>query len=287
VERGVSGGFPALAAALGGGLAVVAVRDALAATPAASRWLMAALEPAKRARSEGYVPSVDEVRRLALLGAASLLAAGWWLVGAAPAFALALAGPAAVSWAIATRRGRYRREVEGAIPAISVAIADAMAGGRSVRAAVGAACWSLEGSAAAEMSRVAADLELGASLDAALAGLRGRVRSPRVDSMCTALLSQRLAGGDLIGLLRRSAESGAERARADSDARSATAQARFTGILVVAMPAGAGLLAELLSPGFVSGLLADGISTTLVLGAVALQVLGFVAIRRLSKVQVA
>jgi Flp pilus assembly protein TadB len=85
-------------------------------------------------------------------------------------------------------------------------------------------------------------------------------------------------------LLRRFAESAADRDRAEADARSATAQARFTGLLVVAMPAGAALLAELLAPGFIGGLLSDGASATLLALAAGLQAVGFAAIRRLSRI---
>ena len=77
------------------------------------------------------------------------------------------------------------------------------------------------------------------------------------------MLSQRIAGGDLVSLLRRYADAAAARERARADARSATAQARFTGLLVAAMPAGAALLAELLAPGFVTGLLRNGASLAL------------------------
>ena len=78
------------------------------------------------------------------------------------------------------------------------------------------------------------------------------MRSARVDAFAAALLSQRLAGGDLAGLLRRFAAGAAERDRVAEDARSATAQARFTGLLVVAMPSGGALFAELLQPGFLA-----------------------------------
>ena len=113
------------------------------------------------------------------------------------------------------------------------------------------------------MARVRAELELGAPTRDALEALRRRVGSPRVDSFAAALLSQQLAGGDLATLLRRFAAAAAERDRTEADARSATAQARFTGLLVVAMPAGAALLAELLEPGFVGGLLANPAAATL------------------------
>jgi tight adherence protein B len=134
------------------------------------------------------------------------------------------------------------------------------------------------------MARVRAELRLGAPTRDALAGIRGRLSSARVDAFAAALLSQELAGGDLAVLLRRFAAAAADRDRTEADARSATAQARFTGLLVVAMPVGAALLAELLEPGFVSGLLTQAGSATLLALAAGLQLVGFAAIRRLSRV---
>ena len=167
---------------------------------------------------------------------------------------------------------------------MAIAVADALDVGRSPRAALAAASASLEGPPARELERVRAELALGAPTRVALAGLRHRVDSPRVDAFATALLSEQLAGGDLAALLRRFAAAAADRDRTEADARSATAQARFTGLLVVAMPVGAALLAELLDPGFVGGLLADPAAATLLGCAGALQLAGFFAIRRLSRV---
>jgi tight adherence protein B len=110
------------------------------------------------------------------------------------------------------------------------------------------------------------------------------MRSPRVDAFAAALLSQRRAGGDLAGLLRRFAEGAATRDRAAEDARSATAQARFTGLLVVAMPSGGALFAELIQPGFLVKVLSAPASAALLVMAAALQVVGFVAIRRFARV---
>jgi len=271
-------------AALAGGLGAVAARDALRVTPAAAAWLARAVEPLSRAGSEGYAPSAAERRRLGLVVTAAFLGAGVWLLGPAPAAPLAAAGPAAASWAVASRAKRYRAAVERALPRIAIATADALAAGRSVRSALDASSSSLEGPAAAEMARVRVDLDLGLSLGSALGGLRSRIRSVRVDSFCSALLSQKITGGDLVGLLRRYAAVGAARERVEADARSATAQARFTGILVAAMPVGAALLAELLYPGFVTALLQNGVSLALIAVAAAFQVAGFAAISRLGRV---
>jgi tight adherence protein B len=273
-----------VAAAVAGGLGALAVREALRSAPGVAGWLKRALDPLRRAGDEGYSPSTSERRRLGLLLGAGLLFGGAWILGPAPAAPLAAAGPAAASWALAARAARYRRAVEASLPRIAIATADALAAGRSVRAALGGAGASLEGPAAAEVARLRADLDLGLPLDRALAALRERFRSPRIDSFCAALLSQRIAGGDLVSLLRRYADAAAGRERAIADARSATAQARFTGLLVAAMPAGAAVLVELLAPGFVAGLLANGASLALLATAAAFQLAGFTAIRRLGRV---
>jgi tight adherence protein B len=255
-----------LAGAAAGGLAAVGAREAVLATPALARWVRLALEPLRRAGREGYSPSVRERRRLAVLGAAAAILGGWFLAGVTVALPLAVAGPSLAAWAINARRKRYRRAVERALPDVAIAVADSLSAGRSLRASLPAAAASLDGPPAVELARRGAELDLGAATAAA------------------ALLSQRLAGGDLAGLLRRFAEGAAERDRVAEDARAATSQARFTGLLVVAMPSGGALFAELLQPGFLAKVLGGPASAALLVLAAALQLVGFIAIRRLSQV---
>ncbi len=281
---GAGGPLPLLVGAAAGALAALAVREAVLASPAAARWLRTALEPLRRAGREGYAPSTLERRRLAALGAAAAAFGGWLLVGPGPALPLAIGGPALAAWAISSRRRRYRTAVERSLPEVATAVADSLSAGRSLRASLPAAAAYLDGPPAAELARLGAELDLGAPTAEAIAAWRRRVRSERVDAFAAALLSQRLAGGDLAGLLRRFAAGAAERDRVAEDARSATAQARFTGLLVVAMPSGGALFAELIEPGFLAKLLASPASAVLLALAAALQVVGFVAIRRFSRV---
>jgi tight adherence protein B len=273
-----------LAGAAAGGLAALATREAVLATPALADWLRLALEPLRRAGAEGYAPSTLERRRLAAVGAGAALLAGWFLAGAVVAAPLAIAGPALAGWAISSRRRRFRRKVERALPEVAAAVADSLAAGRSLRVSLPAAASSVEGPAAVELARLGAELELGASTVDAVEGWRRRMSSPRVDAFAAALLSQRRAGGDLAGLLRRFADGAAERDRAIDDAKSATAQARFTGLLVVAMPSGGALFAELIQPGFLVKVSSTPASAFLLTLAAGLQMVGFVVIRRFARV---
>jgi len=271
-------------AALAGGLGALAVREALLASPAAAAWLRLALEPLERIEREGYLPSGIERRRLTILGTGAAALAGWFLAGWLLGALLAIVGPAVVGWVIASRRRRYRRRVERSLPEVATAIADSLSAGRSLRASLAAAIGSLDGPAAGELAQLAGEIEIGAPTGDVLDRWRGRMRSQRVDALVAALLSQRLAGGDLAGLLRRFAAGAAEQERVAEDARSATAQARFTGLLVVSMPTGGAIFAELLEPGFLATLLASPPAAVLLALAAALQVVGFLAIRRLAQV---
>jgi tight adherence protein B len=281
---GSAGPLPALLAAAAGGLLALGAREAIRASPAAASWTRAAFEPLRRAGSEGYAPSVLERRRIAFLAAGGAVLGGWLLAGPLLALPLSVAGPALAAWAIGARRRRYRAAVERSLPQVATAIADSLSVGRSLRASFAAAAESLDGPPAAELARLRAELDLGAATVAVVADWRARMRSERVDAFAAALLSQRLAGGDLAGLLRRFAAGAAERDRVVEDARSATAQARFTGLLVVAMPSGGALFAELIEPGFLAKLLGSPASAVLLAFAGALQLAGFVAIRRFARV---
>jgi tight adherence protein B len=273
-----------LAGAAAGGLLALALREAVLASPALVDWLRAALEPLQRAGLEGYTPSTPERRRLAALGALTAVIGGWFLGGVALAAPLAIAGPGLAAWAISSRHRRFRAAVERALPDIAMAVADSLSAGRSLRSSLPAAAISLDGPATIELARLGAELDLGAATETALGSWRRRMRSPRVDAFVAALLSQRSSGGDQAGLLRRFADGAAERDRVAEDARTATAQARFTGLLVVAMPSGGAIFAELLQPGFLAKLLSSPATAVLLALAVALQLVGFVAIRRLSRV---
>jgi tight adherence protein B len=270
-------------AGLAGVLFVVAIREAILSAPRLASWVHESVSPLSRVGREGYVPSVDEQRRLALLGSAGIAVTAVLVTGLGPLAVAAAAGPWFVGTVVTRRRERYRRIVQRSVPDVAAAIADAISGGHSVRGALAAAADSLDGPAAAELARVRADLEIGASTADALSAMRARLHSDRVESLATALLSQQVAGGDVAALMRRLAAAAAERDRVDDEARAATTQARFTGLLVVALPAGTALLAELLQPGFISRMLAEPASAAMLVAAAGLQVIGFALIRRLGR----
>jgi tight adherence protein B len=254
----------------------------------APRWfhgLAALVEALVRAGREGRDPGALERRRLLVAGAACAFCAGGVTFGPLAGAGLAAAGPSAVARLLAARRRRYRSAVDAGVAEMTVAIADAIGGGRSLRAALVEAAGGVGGAAGHELRRTAAELAAGAPTDDALEATRGRVRSPRMDTLVAACLLQRRAGGDLARLLREMARGMEDQARLEDEVRAATAQARFTALIVVLLPVGGALLAELASPGWFAGLWGSFLTAWLVGVALVLQAVAAFLMHRLGRVR--
>ena len=276
-----------------GASAAVALLDLGAAASGAvavrgPRWVRGVallVDAVVRVGQEGRDPGAVERRRLLVGGALVAFVAGFVTFGPLAGLAVAALGPLAVARVLAARRRRYRAAVEEGVPELAVAIADALAGGCSLRTALAEAAGGTTGAAGHELRRTAAELEAGAATDDALEAMRRRAGSPGMDVLVAACLLQRRAGGDLARLLRDSARALEDQARLGDEVRSATAQARFTAVVVVLLPLGGALLAELASPGWFADLWSSFLTAWLVGLALVLQVLAAVLMQRLGRIR--
>jgi tight adherence protein B len=273
-------------AGLAGALAVAGAWEALAAVEqaAVAGAVGRLLAPLRAARRDGRAPTVPERRRLALVGTAAVFAAGWLVAGPLAALASAAGAPLGVRALLRARHERWRADLARGAPAAARAMADALAGGHSVRGALAAAGGGrVPGAAGGELRAAARALSLGERTDDVLEALRRRARDPTWDTIVAAILLQRDAGGDLAQLLRSIAAGLEETARVEADARVATAQARFTAWLVALLPAGAAVLAELAQPGYLASLSAQPLARSLLVAAALCQVVACWTVRRIAR----
>ncbi|MEA2468227.1 MAG: tight adherence protein [Thermoleophilaceae bacterium] len=257
----------------------------VARVPEVARLVAELAEAPLRLGRDGRSPGARERRRLLAAGASVAFVAGLVLVGPGAGLVLACAGPWLVARVLAAARERYRRGVEAGAAGVALALADALGGGHSVRGAVGEAARGLSGAPGQELRRVARELALGAPTDVALEAMRARARSHGIDTIVAACLLQRRSGGDLARLLRDCSRALEDQERLDRDARAATAQARFTGLIVVMLPLGGALLAELASPGYLRSLAGSFLTAWLAGLALVMQGVAAVLIRRLGRVR--
>lgn len=239
------------------------------------------LAPLVRAGTEGASPTSRERRRLAVLAAVGLAAAGWLLGGATVGTLAGVAGPLIATALVTARRRRFKAALTQAAPAVARALADALSAGHSVRGAFGVI--ALPGAAGSELAAAAQALQYGARTEAVLDALRRRAGAPAWDAIVAGVLMQRDAGGDLPALLRDLATALETAARQDRDALAAIAQARFTARIILALPLGAAVLGELARPGLLAALLSNPVSALLTTFALILQLVALLAVARLTR----
>ena len=247
--------FAAAAAALAvGGLVAVlgAARDYSPLGNGAQRWRLIA----RQLLDEGRIDESFGGRRFF---AASLVVGaicGFTALGTLGVpIGMALA-PFGLRAAVRSRRRRYAARIDSCAPELALALASSLAAGRSVRGALLTAGVATPEPLATELDRAAVDLTLGGGIGDALASLRSRTSSARIESLAGAIELHRGSGGDLVRLMRELADAFRARDRALRDAHSASAQARFTAIVVAAIPLVMGAGLELAAPGSVTGALA-------------------------------
>lgn len=247
--------------------------------------LRSLIEPLRRVEEEGTLPSARDRVRLRLAAGTTAFTVALWLLGLRAALVLAALAAWLTSRFLDWRRVRYGGRLDAGASGAALALADALAGGRSLRGAIEVAARRLEGPIGVELERVARELELGGETEPTLERLRRRAQSRRIDLIVAALRLQRRAGGNLVALLRRVAAAIDDHDRVEDEARTASAQARFTALTVALMPVCGLLLGELASPGLVSRMAGNVIGVWLCGAALLLQAAGLILIRRLGRVE--
>jgi tight adherence protein B len=184
---------------------------------------------------------------------------------------------------VAARRRRYGQRLDAGAASAARAIADAISAGSSLRAAVSVAAQRLGGPIGEEFRRTAWELDVGAGTDAALERLRSRSASRAVALIVAAMQIQRRSGGDLAQVLRSVATALEQDRQVIGEADAATAQARFTALVVVALPVCGIALGALASPGLPARMTGSPVGAGLLLTSLALQLTGALLIRRLAR----
>jgi len=224
----------------------------------------------------------SRVRRLRVTAAAAGAVLGAALFGLGGSLFVAVVAAWGAPRVVDGRRARYARRLDEGAAEAARAIADAVSAGGSLRACVAAAARRLHGPIADELSRTAWELEMGAATDAALERLRTRSASAALTLIVAAMQVQRRSGGDLAEVLRGVAVALEQDRRVLDEARAATAQARFTAVVVIVLPVCGVALGALASPGLVGRMTGSALGIGLLVAALTLQVSGALVVRRLA-----
>ncbi|MFJ8084194.1 type II secretion system F family protein [Streptomyces sp. NPDC096205] len=172
------------------------------------------------------------------------------------------------------------------LPELARILANATQAGLALRTAIGMAAEELEAPAGEELSRVADQLAMGAAMDDALGELADRLPSRELVVLVTTLVLSSRAGGQVVGALRNLTETLEERKETRREIRTQLSQVSMTSYAVPVMGVGSLFLMNGVKDGALDRMTGSPVGQACVIIAFALYAVGFVLIRRLSRIDV-
>jgi tight adherence protein B len=137
----------------------------------------------------------------------------------------------------------------------------------------------------AELRVTLRELALGVSTDDAMERLGARVADEDLDIVITAVLIQRRVGGNLAEVLDNISHVIRDRVRVRGEVKTLTSQARFSAWIVGLLPVGLSVVISIMQPHYMDPLFLDPGGRVMLLGAITLQVVGFLAVRRIAAIE--
>lgn len=192
------------------------------------------------------------------------------------------AANAFLNWQRARRTERFINQ----LPDLARILANATQAGLALRTAIGMAAEELEAPAGEELARVADRLAVGHSIEEALGEIAERLPSRELVVLVSTLVLSARAGGAIVGSLRNLTVTLEQRKETRREVRTQLSQVTATAYLVPVMGIGSLLLVDAMMPGALDRMTGSGLGQSAVLVALGLFALGFVSIRRLSKIDV-
>lgn len=139
---------------------------------------------------------------------------------------------------------------------------------------------------AGEFRRTFEEQNLGAPLEIVLQKLGQRMPSMDVQFFVSAVLMQKRTGGNLSELLDRLASLIRERFKLRARVRAISAMGVMSGRVLAAIPIAVGVLTFVANPTFGRFFLDDPVGQQLAVAAIALQVIGYLVMRKMVKIEV-
>lgn len=137
---------------------------------------------------------------------------------------------------------------------------------------------------ALEFRETIEELHLGMPLKRAIQNLTMRVIDDNLSIFAAALLVQREVGGNLSELLGNLSETIRERFRINQEVRALTAEGRYSGYVVAALPIALALVINLIQPDYLEPLILTQAGNNLIKAACVLEIIGFYFIKKACKI---
>jgi tight adherence protein B len=197
-----------------------------------------------------------------------------------------VAGLAAPTLYLMFQRSRRMAKFEEQFPEALDLLSRALRAGHAFQTAMGMVADDLKEPVGPEFRKTFDQQNFGLPLRDALFQLADRIPLMDVRFFTTAVLIQRDTGGNLAEILDNLSHVVRERFRIRREIRTKTAHGRFTGLVLLALPAGLGVILTVLNPDHMNLMFNHRIGHMLIGAAIVMQTVGFFWIRKILDLEV-
>jgi tight adherence protein B len=203
------------------------------------------------------------------------------------AWPLAAVAGAMMPWLwLRHRRSSRLKRFEEQFPEALDLLSRAIRAGHAFQTAMGMCADELPVPVGQEFKRSFDQQNFGLPLKDVLHEMTERVPILDVKFFVTAVLIQRETGGNLAEILDNLAHVVRERFKILRQVRVHTAHGRFTGYVLMALPAVLGIVLNFINPEHMNLLFREPMGQMMILGAIVMQTVGYVWIRKVIKIEV-
>jgi tight adherence protein B len=253
----------------------------LMSTTVAGTWLKKLIEQA----GSKTTPSAVVMTTILVSGFAAIAAALFVHVPFAPLGAALIGAVIPFGWLRHKRTSRLRKFEEQFPEALDL-LSRAIRAGHAFQTALGMVGDDLTAPVGPEFKKTFDEQNFGLPLRDALNQLTDRVPLLDVRFFVTAVLIQRETGGNLSEILDNLAHVVRERFKIQRQIRVHTAHGRFTGYVLLALPAALAIVLSFINPEHIDVLFHERMGQNLLMAAIVMQTVGFLWIRKVIKIEV-
>ena len=212
----------------------------------------------------------------------------WMFAGERPGLALcaAIFGATMPLFFLIHRRSRRLKRFEEQFPEALDLMSRAIRAGHAFQTAMGMVADELSEPVGPEFKKGFDQQNFGLPLRDALNELADRVPLLDVRFFVTAVLIQRDTGGNLAEILDNLAHVVRERFKIRRQVRVHTAHGRFTGYVLLALPAALAIALSFINPDHMQLLFRERLGQMMLMGAIVMQTIGFLWIRKVIRIEV-
>lgn len=201
-----------------------------------------------------------------------------------PFFAIGMA-LTPILWLMWRRKRRFKKFASQMPDALEL-ISRALRAGHSLASGFNLVQEEMTAPLGVEFGRVFEEQNLGKTMEEALNSLADRIPNLDLKFFATAVILQRQTGGDLAEILDKIGYIVRERFKIWGQVQALTGEGRLSGIVLLALPPVLFLAVLKLNPTYVMMLFTDPMGRQMLAGAIVMQLLGAITIRKIVNIKV-